>query len=111
MFADLVIIRRQLVDVSPVPPGSSGKLSGQIQGGGDLNFSFYGEPGYGYVLYRCSSLIPSSWMPQVTDSPMSGGVAIFTNIPHAGTNNFLERAGIGMLGAENHIQRIQPTLN
>ncbi len=69
------------------PPGYN-QISAQLLSGGDVLLSFVGIAGANYALESSFSLMPSGWVPQVTNSADAGGVLVFTNTLDTTTNNF-----------------------
>jgi len=64
------------------------RISGGLLSNGDMSLSFVGLAGTNYALDRSWSLVPPSWIPQVTNPAGSGGLLLFTNTPNSSSNNF-----------------------
>jgi alpha-tubulin suppressor-like RCC1 family protein len=75
--------------ILPGPPGyGSNQVSIQLLSGGAVCSYFGGVAGSNYALDRTFSLSPANWVPQATNPAGAWGVAVFTNTPDPGVNNF-----------------------
>jgi len=65
------------------------QLVGTLVPGGDMEFSFIGNPTTKYALDRAFDLSPPvNWISQETNTMTISGELLFTNSPAPGTNNF-----------------------
>jgi hypothetical protein len=65
------------------------QLVGTLSSGGDMQFSYIGNPANTYALDRTFNLSPPiNWIGQETNAMTISGVLLFTNNPAPGTNNF-----------------------
>jgi hypothetical protein len=65
------------------------QLVGTPSPGGDMEFSYVGNPATEYALDRTFNLAPPvNWIGQNTNTMTTSGILRFTNTPAPGTNNF-----------------------